>query len=478
MSAIILSLLTTSLLTAAHAGVLFVDLNHAPQEYGACMEGAGEGNVAVVSQDTNEDGKPVTAEHIERVMQELEAIGKPATKIVLSAHQGAGRAFGDGGYLSAQQLTKILDRNPKTKASVTSIGMINCYGANVESSEQEWLLPNDNVKQVFGFPGQSPTKTAADTATLVADYCKNGERYARASTKENLCAVYPHIAGLTKQSVALCSREAIAARAYGPKTCYTYDELHQRCGEFDPNDDGLVKYMSYLTPDDPCGPYANPPLDKNSAYEGGASDLRDYYTKIHLWRQCNDQIEADRGYSIPDATRVIRLIKYDTIKTNLARLNARELADYDKRLSDLCLDQFRLGDITKLSRARMNEKIEGALAILGGGRQSLVSQLGLELAPTLTSEPEAALSREPAREGGSCRPFTPTQTRACPSGVTNPKVVATMANLLKETFVDLNYRSETYSPSRSCTHFHLVEENAPRDFRSECIVDYPTAASL
>ena len=459
-------LILLSGLVPAHGMVLFIDLNKAPKEYGACMEGAGEDNVSVVSQETNEDGAPITVDHIVHRLKELKALGTPADTIVVSGHQGGGLAFGDGGQLSSLQLTRALSGN----ASVTTIGMVGCYTGNVEAAERQWLLPNKNVRQVFGFPGQSPTKTANDTATLVKDYCQHSQEYARRSSKEDTCQVYPHLANLTRQSVALCSRDAIAARAYGGKGCYTYQELYDRCAEFDPGEEKLVTFMNYMSPEDPCGDYANPPRDKNSAYEDGGSPLRTYYNQVHLWRHCADQIQADRGYDMPEPTTLIRLIKYDTVKTNLARLNARELADYDQRLSDLCLDQFRLGDITNLSRAKMNERILGAVRALETKRVANRS--------AANEEDDATPERELAAAGNCAAPLPRPRRNCQPNAAVSARAVGVMARMLKDTFVDLTYRTSEYGATRACSSFHLVEEGAPPDFKSECIVDYQTATSL
>ena len=449
--------------TVTHAGVLFIDLNNAPKEYGACMDGAGADNVHVVSQATNEGNALVSAAHVERKIQELAALGQRIDAVVISGHQGAGHAFGDGGELHASQLQAILNRNRGARQTVRSMGLINCYGGNVAAAEEQWLLPNPNIRQTFGFPGQSPTKNDADTATLVKDYCQNHAKYAEASSKDELCRMLPNITQLTKQSVSLCSREAVAAPAYGKDVCYDYHELHARCAEFDPGENNLVSYMNYLAAEDPCGPFKNPPRDKNSAYRGGSSPLRGYYNQLHLWRHCHDQIAADRGYELPATTRVIRLIKYDTIKANLARLNKAELADYDRRLTSLCLGELALGDITRLSRAEMNHRITAALRALE------------------SRQPRRMVTREPsaAKLGGeACQPPPPAPTQTCSKDKADPAVVAKMAFMLKETFVDLNSRSYAFGGSRSCTHFHLVEENAPERFKSRCLLSYEAAAAL
>ena len=378
-----ISILATVWLSgSAHAVILFVDLNNAPREYAACKRGAGEENVSVVSRTFNSDdehptGQPVNIAFVRRKIEIMEANGQKIDSIVISGHDGSGHFMGldGGGDFYHSDLTKLLAERESTGKSVTSLGLIGCYPNNVHGAKIYWLNPNPNVKMTVGFAVQSPTKEKAATGNLVEAYCKNRQEWVNKQSKSELCDIYPKFnAPFAGLGLTMCSREAVAGESYKKdgNQCFTYQEMQDRCGEFDPGDKEANMYSKYMSANNPCEPqYANPPVDKNSIYSGGASPLRKFYSKVHLWRHCADDFKKNRkhidprdgtesAYNLPNAPEVIRLVKYDDIKTNIARLNDAEIREYDQRLDDLCLGQYKLGDITQLNRGEMNRRIENA----------------------------------------------------------------------------------------------------------------------
>jgi hypothetical protein len=405
--------------TAARADVLFVDLNNAPKEYGACQEGA-PGEVHVVGPATS-DGKVVDATLIDQKVSELEKAGVKIDTIVISGHDGSGHFFGDYGQFYASELRTLLKNHPRTEKDLTVAALWGCYPTNVHGCETYWLKPTRNIKVAVGFSIRSPSKERPANAAFMKEFCSKRKEAAQAVTKDELCRFYKNLNTIKPMSVAMCNREAEVARDYGPEACYTYQQLYDKCSQFDPGEEQRAMYEKYFAGNEPG--FENPPTDGGSGYngkDGGVSPLRAYYNQLHLWMHCAESLKQERGYDMPYAPTVIRLIFYDQLKKNIARLNAPQLADYDKRMAQLGLPQLALGDIRKLSRGEVNRRIDYAVVALDtavrNGRSDLIPNLKQALG-------------------------------------------------LQRTLVSLDYR---------CSHFSLVEPDGR--FPSTCIMSYATAA--
>jgi hypothetical protein len=414
--------------SSAKAAVLFVDLNDAPLEYDACAAGAGPDEVHVIGAVTN-GGQPINGKHIEQKVAQLEAAGITVDSIVVSGHDGSGHFFGENGSeFYAADLRRILKNHPQTASTLTSAALWGCYPTTVYGCDSFWLKPNKNIKVAMGFTIQSPDKTRPANHALMKEFCGRRKEAVEAVSKDQLCAFYKSLRHLETTHVNLCNRTAMASREYGPENCYDYEDLQNRCAEFDPDEAQLVSFAKYFSANDPG--FDNPPKDS------AKSELRKYYNQIHLWRHCTETLKTERGYDLPSPPQVIRLVKFDVLKANLNRLNRNELADYDSRLEELGLGYLKLGDLTKVSRGEINRRIDAALVNLG------------------------KMAKRKQRVGD-----------------TDSTVVWRMAQFLKATLVDLQFRTkDTRGRYYSCSHFSLVDPSAKRP--SRCIMSYDQAAAL
>jgi hypothetical protein len=348
---------------------------------------------------------------------------------------------------------------------------------------------NPAMQFTMGFTIQGPSKEREANHDLLMQFCERREEAALATTKDALCQFYDSIRQIARTNLGMCNQEAVASTDYSrpgsAEHCFTYDDLHERCGEFMQDYDKMAAtYEDYRQ-------------GRREDYEfnanGGLSDLRKFYNQIQLWRHCADRFKHERGYDFPYAPDIIRLIKYKKLTENIAKMNAAELAQFDVMLDQMGLASFKLGDISKIPRAELVTKIERLVtalqAISEGGQNSVtlqnvgttartqapapastaqVNNTNIEGAGFLFDEADFTESAAPAPAPQpvvevNVGSTTITKRNGLVNGV-NPATASRMAQCLAMTLIQTDYR---------CTRFSMVGDH-PKT-RSQCIMSYENA---
>ncbi len=365
------------------ANVLFLDLNDSPKELAACQEGlrdAGQGHQVVSVGPSGGDERPLTMEKILGKVEQARRKGINFDSIVISGEDGSGVFFGSEGSFSARQLRGLVEKMNQGGSKVRTAALWGCYPTTKHGCQTYWLKAHPSINMAVGFSTQGPSKERPANHRLMREYCKIRDQAARAASIDQLCLFYFNLSkGINDTSVGVCNRRGVASDFYdtlgrdgrrsGENICQTYDELQARCGQAG---DALVKSDVF----DNCMSGGDSTFDFDRSCgdaAGRSSPLRKYYNQLHLWRHCKEQVNTEHGFEMPEPMTVIRLLKFKYIRDNLARLNARELNDYDDRLRQIGLQNFTLGDIRNLSRRELRERVEGAISILRGGRSSRLS---------------------------------------------------------------------------------------------------------
>ncbi len=447
-----------------HADMIFLNLNDAPEEIASCKAGVAANNekakknppdqlmvINAVQGENADDNRSNTYHVLKKEIKRMLAAGKTIDSMVISGEDGSGHFFGTNGDFHQNELRDLVKEFPQLSKSLKSAALWGCYTTSVHGAEQFWVNRLPNMQFTMGFTLQGPEKSRPANHALLKQFCERHEEAVKATSKDQLCAFFDSLTHLTKTSIGVCNREAVATVEYKTRKekCFTYEELHKRCGEFtkDPALEQVYQdYMSgRLEPDD-------------ESHGEKASPLRNYYNQLNLWRHCREQFKADRGYDMPYLPEVIRLIKYGKIRDNLSKLNAKELADYDRELKKAGLGALALGDISNhsLTRAQMNQRIENAISALRG------QTVQVQAAPVAATRPEK-------KKGGGFL-FDPdeeaTPVRAPSStirAVNNPTLLR-MAQCMRMTFVNMDYR---------CTQFKNINDRMGDP--SSCLMTYNRA---
>jgi hypothetical protein len=315
----------------------------------------------------------------------------------------------------------------------------------------------------MGFVTQGPNKTRPANHVLLRQFCERRREAAEATTMDQLCRFYDSLQQLTPTSIGVCNRQGIASREYAVggkgEKCFTYQQLHDRCPSFINNKELQGIYDRYMNGD------AEPPEDT----ETRVTDLRYYYNEVNKWRHCAQKYKDARGTNMPFPPNLIRLIKYQKVKKNLADLNRNELKAYDQALERAGLGALKLGDITKLSRKALNDKITAAVAALSGKNVEV---------PASSPPPREETPMSRNCDGGSfmfggcdgtetaARPQRATQFSAARRTVRAVKdeTLLRMAQCARQTFVNMNHE---------CIPFDLVGDH-PKS-QSMCLMNYDEA---
>lgn len=393
------TLLTLSLLFvgigSARANILFIDLNNSPKEVEACRTGAQQASPndeVVVVGPSDGSSSDVTMDAIMDKVREARKNGVSFDSIVVSGEDGNGHFFGSHGDFYASDFKRLVKELNQTGSEITTTALWGCYPTNKYGCETYWLKPNPSINMAVGFAVQAPSQNRPVNHELMQEFCRKREEAANAVTIDQMCLFYLNLSmNKVSTSVSVCNHEGVASEYYdsispgttersGQQTCQTNDELMERCKEFDPEQKQKAVFEK-------CMNASDPDFDLNCKdLPGKVSSLRHYYNQLHLWRHCKDGVKTEQGYEMPLPPQVIRLLKFDHVKENLADLNAEELSDYDKRMKAAGFADYTLGDIKTVSRAELNRRIEGAIvALKQSGSQPALLKMAEGLGRTFVS---------------------------------------------------------------------------------------------
>lgn len=421
--------------------ILFIDLNDAPEEILACQQNAERPEEVHVL--TKRNGQPVNASTLDAYITNLEENDIPIDTVILSAHNGYGLYTGaeKKNILSLGQIKRIAARHPQFHNQRKIMVEAACYTGNARGCEDHWDTDQLGVSSVIGYPLQAFAKTNPEGQRVLAMMCRpeNRKEALGISSFGEMCRFQKDlnlVANLSDRKVSVCTQHGVANEAYGKDRCYTYNQLHAMCANFDPGKRLKRKYLCYFRADPGC---ANPPSPEAARIDEDANDLREYYNQRQLFSHCPNLSNE------PDLSVIVRLIHFDNIKNNIARSNARELADFDSRLHDLGLDQYALGDIRQLSRAELKGKIEGAANELERSYRARVKV-----------------------------PHVDAYGREINGEKTDARIAYQMSLGIQETLIDLVSES---GEELECSHFTSIHL-AKRPKRSECVMSYEEASQL
>lgn len=444
--------------SVSYAGdVLFIDLNNSKKEVDACEAGMkatnSEDNIYVLGA-----GHKIDADSIAASIREFEDGGASFDSIVISGHDGSGHFFGDNGDFLSSELKVIAHEDPKLRDSLTNMALWGCYTTTDQSCQNYWMKNiSPNIKSTVGFTLQSPSNKREGGFVLLQDYCKKRQAIAAADTSAEMAKQFNGLKNLGKWNISICYQDGVCSKDYNrPKdsaaTCYhSYDELLNRCREFDPTEKQLEMYQKFFQARGEG--FEDPPFDDENDFTSAGGDktkfrpdrrLRLFYGQLHLWRHCVDLLKAETGYLMPLPAQVIRLVKFDMFKRNFENIHKKELNQYNAKLIALGLNQYIL-EPTRDSRREIVSKTEGAkkeLSRMASGVRTSENPVD-SLASLFNLGPKPASVASPVVNG-----------------------VDTRKLLVMASGFDLSLRQLDYH----CSDFSLVHEDAT--LRSPCITSY------
>lgn len=377
-----------------HADMIFLDLNNADQEFNACKAGVDQNNkdkrkanpdgiVRVKGENGEADdgvGHTNTYYKLRKAVIGMLKAGRTIDSIVISGDDGTGHFFGSNGDFQHHELRAILKEFPQVGKSMQSAALWGCYGPTLYGAEQFWINRMPNMKFTMGFMGQGPAKDKPVNHSLLTQFCQQREEAVQLTTKDQLCAFYQNLQKLVPTSVGVCNRVAFASAEYRPKgskeECFTAEELKARCREFTMDEKLDQVYEDYLsgrrTPE--------------KEVPGKVSPLRRYYNKLNLWRHCGEKFKEDRKKPMPFGPEVIALVKYRNLVNTFNKLNANELASYDRAMAASGYGNLAISNALRdpnIDRGMVNKLIQDAITVTSRSpRDSTLNRMAMCLKMT------------------------------------------------------------------------------------------------
>jgi hypothetical protein len=380
----------------AFAGdILFIDLNNSNDEISHCMDGLAADNRAHPKKRKDHVamvgvGDAVDADAIEDAIKEKEDQGYTFDTIVISGHDGSGHFFGENGSVLASEITQVVaDRSAAIEEqnasdggnrvplnqSLTGMALWGCYTTTANACENFWMKNvSPNIKATLGFTLQSPDNKKSGNWALLQDYCMNRKKIADAATEQEMNEAFHSLAGINHWNAGICFGDGVCSTDYArvgeaAGSCYhSYQEVYDRCKQFDPKGKQLQMFANYLAAKD--HEFADPPPDGENEYTSSGKkptaskgDLRKFYSQLQLWYACAGELQKETGYEMPSPAQVIRLTKFDTVKRNFENLQKPELDQYNTYLHKMGLDQYALYP-SRMSRQEIVAATEGAASEL------------------------------------------------------------------------------------------------------------------
>lgn len=467
---------------ASFAGdVLFIDLNNSTNEVRACANGIAEGSRPGFFQKGDQlrlagsnllsnQHKKLTPAVLDDYLSQLDQQGVSIDTIVISGHDGSGHYFGENSdAILSSDLRKLTAKHPSLSNSLTNMALWGCYGTNDNACENFWMRRiSPNIKSTIGFTVQSPDNKQPRNWSMLQDYCLKRNQISNAENSQEVTDLLRGLdngRAVNTWNVGICYKNGVCSFDYdkvGEKrqNCFhTYEELHERCKEFDPDSKLLDTFEEYMAASD--DEHKEPPPDGDDEYtvnersSANAGKLRSYYNQLQDWRHCAEEFASDRpGYEMPLPAQVIRLVKFQTLKTNFGRIESRQISEYNHLLHSVGLDKDEL-DTSKDRRDIVNAT-QGAVsdieAMMKGGEPRA------QYLPTAIKKPKLQNIGFVATSEDT--PQTASSGTATVSNVDLRKLLV-MARGFDRSLRELDYR---------CTHFTLVHEGATET--SPCVKSY------
>jgi len=350
---------------AAHADIIFFDLNNAPQEIAAAERAArarGE-RVHVLPRTTAAERALATqleqrlitaerrmltasveqrtdamhefeavlrererhlhgslrfgAQRAQEALAELRAKGVKVTSIIMSGHSGnEGNFSGNNGQLHRRELQSIMRGMPEMAANVTSMVLPGCNTTRPGCLEQDWLDAFPNLRAVIGYNGTAPSHTRGAGHQLIERFLRDEAKLAAARTPDQVRRV---INDIIPADVGTTASICLPGKKYGTRSgVIDMAEAWKQCEGIA---DTLQRHQDRVS----CYLHAQPGCE-NPPGETQTGPLREYYVALQRMQPClNLDGFRGQGHLVTNGESMIRLIYWKHITKNFAQQNRTAL---------------------------------------------------------------------------------------------------------------------------------------------------------
>lgn len=335
----------------AHADILFLDMNNAPQEIAAARRAAAARGERVIvlpdpSQPTARREYGFLKEQLEQELQRLKTQRANISSVVISGHDGTGSFSGDHGSIKAEDLRSAFSKAKPVGDNAKSLLLWGCYTATPGSIEFRWKDTLPGVAAVAGYDGSAPAKERLGSHTYLEDFLKKENSLLQIRDTRQLAAAYNSIRNINVMKAAACINDTYLQPGKAPRTMQS---ILGECKDVATSVPSAEQYSCYFESRANCETLpANTP----------DSPLRTYYNHLQATNHCNSQLQA-AGVRRADPDSVIRLILFNQVVENMQKLNAAEIAYLNQTLQDLGAPaDLRIGDLTMMKRGEIRALLD------------------------------------------------------------------------------------------------------------------------
>ncbi len=339
--------------SAAHADILFVDLNGSDTEIRAATAAAkarGERLVVVppveLRQYAHDHIPSAVPELAAAAVAELEQQGRPLTSVVVSGHSNGKMFFGWSGTIELSDFHQLAEAHPFMRESLRSVLLWSCYSGTI-GNFAVWKKEFPQLAVVFGYSDAAPkAKTAASPALLKEaligeDHIDDALnlKAARRAVKELSLAQRTYLSALIGECYV------------GVKTgSLRLDDMLRACPrELARLRDMYTGVQDYFLPEQNSA-HVDPPANPHS------SELRAFYSYYQTAAAC---VGEDSG--IPSRESTLALLFFRTVRRNFAHFYAEDLERVRSELAGVGVTIPSLdGDTTRQQTLHVHELLVNA----------------------------------------------------------------------------------------------------------------------
>ena len=428
--------------------VLVIDLNNSKDEIRSCREGVYANNKKKGTDDdigVVGDGEKITMSSIRATLQEYARNKDCIDTVAFSGHQIAGQFTGANGTVDPHELADVMAEFPNVfNGHVRTSELWGCYSDVLVRCQNDYLKAiHPDIATAVGFGIQSPSNAREIDWNVIRYFCQTRKEAADAQDAASMNDYVNNAPGHESLSLALCIDGAICSQDYkvphsDDKNCYhSWKELERRCGkkeDYDPNGLYAKIYNCFFEARKPeC---RDVPLDEDpKTHIPTNSPLRQAYAhNFNLWAHCPEGFQGVTPGAGGDPVQGIHLVKFTEFKNNIARRNAKQIAQYNEKLEELGLGQYSLDGMNKMSRGDIIDRITGAVNALDGMKEGRPAPV-VRKKSTNVLDPFGLFSSDSDATSARAAPSAPSSA--------NPVLVQRMAMQISATLIDLQTKCGT-----------------------------------
>lgn len=327
----------------AQAQILFLDTNNSKNEIDIVRAFAvkQKQELTVLRGEENELlGK------IDQYLSMLEQSNQTLKIFIASGHSNGEMFFGASGRIQNEELAAVLEKH--SRDDLKMVILLGCYTNTPGNLFKHWLKLFPSAGLIAGYESIGASNRSLPGLSFLKTLLENQNSFLQLKSDSDKLKLIQQLNLFRGLNASLYLRGSY----FSNEIKDSMENLKEMC-KAPYREDLQIQYRCYWKGEAGC---ETPPANTH------ASVLRDFYKYIQLHAHCSEQINE----RYPWVSDIVSLIHYRNVVANFMKSESAGIQILNQDLRLLNLDpQLQFGDLLKLSRAQVIQKLQAVNQALG-----------------------------------------------------------------------------------------------------------------